>query len=459
MTILWKMRMIHIKFRIALYMIVLVWMIVFISKKHHVHHYFMMPTTPTATIGPWSHQNHPRIIQYDFSGIHYYPSSPLIDTTILVQAFVYQPHSTHRCCHERHRRNHESYSSSERLSIVSSSLFNIAKDKSYLQHTKHSHCHSLPVTSVRHHRMVPSDPGHNIRHHTSPLPTTTTSRTRMQGRRNNHHLLHSLTLFATSSNNESNEKDLYYNPRSTALLIVGQSSVILIGIVLGWLFRIPQYGFMSSDVLPVNTLVQNIQYGFVSTIPLGIFAIVLDQLESYLPALKEVGQVTQRTILSLMGNQYKPRTAFVISIVLGMIAGLGEELLFRGVIQNVLNHQLSSYVASSSFLSSIASSFHIVFPMFGSATPIVLDLSMIISIVLSSIIFGLLHYATTAYAILAMIASFYFGFLYVLSYSNLWIPIICHSIYDIIALYAAHYIVTKQLTRTEQMNLMTKSDE
>jgi uncharacterized protein len=63
-------------------------------------------------------------------------------------------------------------------------------------------------------------------------------------------------------------------------------------------------------------------------------------------------------------------------------------------------------------------------------------------------VFGLLHAVTPLYAILATIASVYFGAIYIVT-DNLAVPISCHAVYDIGALLYAHWSVC-QLSLTEQ---------
>ncbi len=77
-------------------------------------------------------------------------------------------------------------------------------------------------------------------------------------------------------------------------------------------------------------------------------------------------------------------------------AGLAEELLFRGAIQ----------------------------VKFG--------------IIVASIIFGLLHFVTPAYCIIATIMGFYLGFLFQY-YDSLLIPIQLHFVYDLGALIYLRY--------------------
>ena len=86
--------------------------------------------------------------------------------------------------------------------------------------------------------------------------------------------------------------------------------------------------------------------------------------------------------------------------LISILAGFAEELLFRGVIQVKLG------------------------------------------IVGASIIFGLLHFITPAYCVIAIIMGFYLGFLFQY-YESLLIPIQLHFIYDLGALvYLRYYVRT-----------------
>ena len=125
----------------------------------------------------------------------------------------------------------------------------------------------------------------------------------------------------------------------------------------------------------------------------------------------------RRSVLALMGSTFKPRLGLFVAVLLGTAAGLGEEMLFRGVLQYELIGRLGT----------------------------------VIGVGLSSVVFGLLHAVTPAYAFLATLASVYFGFLY-LHTGNLAVPIITHGLYDVLALMYAHWCVAN-LSPTEQKAL------
>ena len=91
--------------------------------------------------------------------------------------------------------------------------------------------------------------------------------------------------------------------------------------------------------------------------------------------------------------------------VIALLAGTGEELLFRGWLQGALTTK------------------------FG----------VLSGILIASVIFGLAHYLSTEYAIYAGLTGLYLGVIYQAS-GNLYIVMLIHAVYDFIALV---YLVRK----------------
>lgn len=86
--------------------------------------------------------------------------------------------------------------------------------------------------------------------------------------------------------------------------------------------------------------------------------------------------------------------------LLAGLAGLGEELLFRGVLQTGLDRWAGRGIG----------------------------------LVTAAVIFGLVHAVTPAYAVLAGLIGLYLGgLLYFLEPPNLLIPIVVHAVYDLVA--------------------------
>ena len=91
--------------------------------------------------------------------------------------------------------------------------------------------------------------------------------------------------------------------------------------------------------------------------------------------------------------------------IIALLAGVGEELFFRGWMQTVLAERSGVWVG----------------------------------ILAASLIFGLLHYLSTTYAIYAFITGIYLGVIYYV-FGNLYIVMVIHAVYDFVALV---YLVRK----------------
>ncbi|MEM9706169.1 MAG: CPBP family intramembrane glutamic endopeptidase [Pseudomonadota bacterium] len=98
-------------------------------------------------------------------------------------------------------------------------------------------------------------------------------------------------------------------------------------------------------------------------------------------------------------------------ICMATIAGVGEEILFRGAIQ----------------------------PWFATLMP------MAFALILSNVIFGALHWRTIIYAVVAGVVGLYLGALALLT-GGLIAPIITHTVYDILALAYARWYQSGVLT-------------
>jgi membrane protease YdiL (CAAX protease family) len=219
-----------------------------------------------------------------------------------------------------------------------------------------------------------------------------------------------------SSSKLPQQPDPLFNGRTTLQLITGQSLLIGAAIIAALILHTPNLGFGPGIKFAKDSLLQ----GTLFALPLFVLAAFLDSIEDRYPALQDVSKATQRSVIALLGGTFKPLLAVVTSTVLGLAAGFGEELLFRGVLQYEL------------------------------AARLMVDPSW--AILISSVIFGALHAVTPLYAFLATFASVFFGFLYELT-GNLAVPIICHAVYDVGALLWAHWTVTKQMTQKEREDI------
>jgi membrane protease YdiL (CAAX protease family) len=85
--------------------------------------------------------------------------------------------------------------------------------------------------------------------------------------------------------------------------------------------------------------------------------------------------------------------------LIALLAGFGEEWLFRGVLQKLAETSLHPWAA----------------------------------LLVVSVLFGLLHCITPAYSVLATLMALYLGWL-ALVYENLLVVIVNHAFYDFVAL-------------------------
>jgi len=85
--------------------------------------------------------------------------------------------------------------------------------------------------------------------------------------------------------------------------------------------------------------------------------------------------------------------------LVALLAGMGEEALFRGVLQDALAGRMPGWAA----------------------------------LLLASLVFGAAHWVTATYAALAGLVGLYLGALYAIS-GNLLAPIATHALYDLVAL-------------------------
>ena len=97
---------------------------------------------------------------------------------------------------------------------------------------------------------------------------------------------------------------------------------------------------------------------------------------------------------------------------LSLVAGVGEEMLFRGVLQDAAAAR------------------------YGLAT----------GLIVGSVVFGMLHAVTRTYAVLVTLIGAYLGAIYVAS-GNLLVPIVAHGLYDFLALL---YLARRDANRQQQ---------
>lgn len=176
-----------------------------------------------------------------------------------------------------------------------------------------------------------------------------------------------------------------------------EGGLAVVAMVVGWLLgRDPFLGLeIAREAWGQNVAAMG--WGAVSALPLLLFFWLADRYP--LGGLKQVKEVVERQMLPQFGQA----TLVEIGLIC-VAAGFGEELLFRGLIQGTLTEQLGGP-----------------YPQW-------------LALVLASVAFGLCHWLTHLYAILAFVMGLFFGVL-AMTTNNILAPITCHAIYDFIALW------------------------
>ncbi len=169
-----------------------------------------------------------------------------------------------------------------------------------------------------------------------------------------------------------------------------EAGIGLVAIVLGMLL-----GYSAVDSLQAATRTEtatDIFWGVVATLPLIAILIVSD----YWPVgpLRSLQKTMDEKVLQLFRDASWDQLALV-----ALAAGLGEEMLFRGVLQVALTDWSGPWWAVS----------------------------------VTAIIFGLCHYISHVYFIFAALIGLYLGLLFIAT-GNLLTPITTHALYDFLAL-------------------------
>lgn len=139
-----------------------------------------------------------------------------------------------------------------------------------------------------------------------------------------------------------------------------------------------------------------IGWGLVATGPLLVALLVLDWLP--VAALQKLRELAAGLILRMFAGASVWQLA-----VVALAAGIGEELLFRGLVQAGLSRWMGGLEGQ------------------------------IAAVAIAAVLFGICHWLSATYAVLAVLAGAYFGGLLLLT-ENILTPITAHAAYDFLAL-------------------------
>ena len=180
--------------------------------------------------------------------------------------------------------------------------------------------------------------------------------------------------------------------RTTQVALLFEGGLAIVALVVGWL--VGQWPLVGFSTLPEHAgeQVLAVGWGLVATGPLLVALVLMERIPW--PPLRQLSALTSDVILRMFGGASLVQRAAVAAM-----AGFGEELLFRGVVQAGLSR------------------------FFGLG----------VGLAIGSLVFGVCHWLNATYAVLAMLAGAYFG-LWLARTGNILTPIVAHAAYDFLAL-------------------------
>lgn len=180
--------------------------------------------------------------------------------------------------------------------------------------------------------------------------------------------------------------------RTTRIALAFEGGLGAVAIIIGWLVGHSPLVGLSTAPEDARQQILAVGWGLVATGPLLLALLCMEQFP--IGPLRHLREMTSEVILRMFGGASLAQLAAV-----AIAAGIGEELLFRGLVQAGVTN------------------------FFGIG----------IGLAAASVLFGLCHWLNTTYAILAAFAGAYFGLLLAVT-GNVLTPIVAHAAYDFLAL-------------------------
>jgi membrane protease YdiL (CAAX protease family) len=177
-----------------------------------------------------------------------------------------------------------------------------------------------------------------------------------------------------------------------------EASLVFLAVLVGWIL-----GRSPTETLRFDP--HSILLGVFAVLPLLGLLVACERVP-WRP-VREVRRVLDDLIVPMFKN-----CTWVELAAISLLAGLGEELLFRGVLQAAMAEWTGDFLPHSP------------------AAAMVGDWIALLGV---AVLFGLLHAVSAAYAVLATLMGLFLGWLW-LATGNLAVPIVAHAVYDFLAL-------------------------
>jgi CAAX protease family protein len=184
--------------------------------------------------------------------------------------------------------------------------------------------------------------------------------------------------------------------RTTRIALLFEGGLGAAALAIGWLVgQWPLVGIGTRSDQAHHQFVA-VLWGLAATGPLLAALFIIDRFP--IGPLRYLRDRTAEVVSQMFGGASVAQLAAVAAA-----AGLGEELLFRGLVQEGLSRLIPGPWGPG------------------------------MALAVAAALFGICHWLNTTYALLAMLAGAYFGLIFLMT-GSLWTPVVAHAVYDLIAL-------------------------
>ena len=190
---------------------------------------------------------------------------------------------------------------------------------------------------------------------------------------------------------DTGNKPFAFSPAMMMTLATVQveGGLAVLAIVIAYFAKIPFW-----DMLTVTPFA--VAFGVLGTFPMFLLCYLVYKLPG------KAIEFTRR-FMKTMYHDFVRHCSVMQLLLVAMMSGIGEELLFRGILQTTITHWCGGETRG-----------------------------LVLAIVITSILFGLAHPISKLYVFLCFVIGLYLGAVFVWSGNNLIAPILLHAIYNFV---------------------------
>lgn len=175
-----------------------------------------------------------------------------------------------------------------------------------------------------------------------------------------------------------------------------EAALGVVALAVGWTIGVDPLSTIPITDDSLNNNLLATLWGIAAALPLLVALLLINRLP--LRSFTEIRRFVDERVLPL----FQPLSLFELGAI-SFAAGFGEELLFRGLLQVGIAERVDG------------------------------PFGIVIAVAIAALLFGVCHWITPAYAVLATLAGVYFGVIFLLT-GNLLAPLVAHALYDFVAL-------------------------